>query len=122
MAPNGPSVRPWFAERQRLHHHYEGPRCWGRSSDALALYGVGIGLRPQTPGWSDTGSSWTREECGQDYPHDEGDLRACELTYDMADVASQMRMLPVLEEFRRWVREGLNRYGVAHPYKRESAA
>jgi hypothetical protein len=38
----------------------------------------------------------------------------------MAPVVAQIRMLPVLEEFRRWVNDGLNRYGVPRPY-RESA-
>lgn len=99
--------------RQQNRH----PRCWGISSDALALYALGYGPRPQTPGWSETGSSWSGDECGQNYPMDQADLDACELTYSMAPVAAKIRMLPVLEEFRRWVNEGLNRYGVPHPYK-----
>jgi hypothetical protein len=38
----------------------------------------------------------------------------------MAPPHVQMRMLPVLEEFRRWVNDGLNRYGAAFPYVQES--
>lgn len=110
----------FLAERMLAERQRRQPRCWGISSDALALYGLGKGPRPQTPGWaaSPGGSSWTAEECGHDYPHDQSDLLACELTYEMAPVEARIRMLPVLEEFRRWVNEGLNRYGVGRPYQR----
>jgi len=105
-----------LAERQ-----HRNPRCYGISSDALALYGLSAGPRPQTPGWSNGyGRSWSGDECGTDYPHDKSDLLACELTYEMAPPHVQMRMLPVLEEFRRWVNDGLNRYGAAFPYVQES--
>lgn len=78
------------------------------------LYALGEGPRPQTPGTPDTpaGRGWTGEECGRDYPHDEGDLRACELSYAFAPSELAERMLPVLREFRAWVRYDVNRHGV----------
>ena len=30
-------------------------------------------------------------------------------------------MLPVLKEFRRWVTQGINRYGAEHPYQKQAA-
>lgn len=115
----------WFlAERMVAHQDHQHPRCWGASSDALAAYGVGIGQRPQTPGWSDSpnGGCWSGDECGREYPHDDSDLMACEITYRMAPRHVQERMLPVLDEFRRWIDHGLNRYGVEHPYHEQVAA
>lgn len=96
------------AERERRT-----PRCWGMSSDALTLYALGKGPRPEVPGRPDRpgGRSWRSSEVGQNYPHDESDLRACELTYAMAPESVQVVMLPVLNEFQAWVREGKNRYG-----------
>ena len=104
----------WITDRMMAHREHRRPRCWGISSDAMALYGLGKGPRPTVPGTPTRpgGQSWRGEECGSDHPHDEADLKACELTYEMAPVIAQIAMLPVLEEFRGWVREGRNRYGV----------
>lgn len=90
------------------------PRCTGISSDALARYALGSGPRPAVPGTptSPSSRSWSGEETGRDFPHDEDDLGACERTYSMAPDELRERMLPVLEEFRRWVRRGINRNGV----------
>ena len=93
------------------------PRCYGVSSDALAAFALGWAPRPLAPGrpqnQSPYGTVWIGDEMGIDYPHDEDDLAACELTYQMAPARIQERMLPVLEEFRAWVRQGVNRYGEA---------
>jgi len=117
------SETTFLAKRMLARQQHRHPRCWGISSDALALYGVGGGPRPQTPGWaaSLSGRSWSGSECGDNYPHDEGDLLACELTYEMAPPRAQIRMLPVLKEFRRWVTQGINRYGAEHPYQKQAA-
>ena len=105
--------RDFVISRLLARSRRDEPRCYGLSSDALALYGLGVGLRPRTPGATvEPGiTRWEGEECGRDYPCDESDLRACERTYDMAPAYVRERMLPVLEEFRAWVREGLNRHG-----------
>ncbi len=65
------------------------PRCTGRSSDALAHYGLGWRGAPITP--------------TDPRPYDEGDLRACQLTYALAPVWAQLRMRPVLDDFEAWV-------------------
>lgn len=101
----------FITRRLAAERRHTDPRCYGRSSDALALYGVGSGPRPLIPGRETTRGFWQGDECGTDYPLDESDLRACELTYEMAPSWAQDRMLPVLEEFRRWVRGGINRHG-----------
>jgi hypothetical protein len=72
-------------EAERNHVY---PRCWGISSNALALYAIRRGRRP------------ARSE----FPSDKDDLGACERTYEMAPPHLQERMLPVLEEFRAAVR------------------
>lgn len=112
-------------EAQRKHYR---PRCWGRSSDALMMYGLGKGPRPILPGRTAEqiqvyesgerfvfstrgGYSLHGDNCGTEYPHDIDDLNACERTYEMAPPWVQERMLPVLLEFRSWVLEGRNRYG-----------
>ena len=109
---SGQVVR-FLAERMRAEQQLQRPRCWGISSDALALYGVGHGPRPTVPGrtYSTGVLGWSGDECGRSYPHDEGDLMACQITYAMAPREVRERMLPVLEEFERYVRRGLNRYG-----------
>lgn len=111
-------------ERMTAQREHRRPRCWGISSDALTLYALGKGPRPQTPGRPERpgGSTWQGSEVGSDYPHDEDDLRACELTYAMAPAHLQIIMLPVLKEFQAWVREGKNRYGekVREPRKDNS--
>jgi hypothetical protein len=90
---------------------FGGQRCYGLSSDALAMYALGFGERPQVPGTPTSPHFWTGDECGQDYPADEDDLAACERTYAMAPPHLRERMAPVLEEFRGWVRERRNRHG-----------
>ena len=96
----------WERERRE-------PRCTGRSSNALAEYALGWRERPYTPGTPNSkgGSTWLNDECGDSYPSDRGDLRACELTYLLAPKWMRDRMLPVLQEFRDFVLEGKNRYG-----------
>jgi hypothetical protein len=103
----------FLAKRMRHRRGDLAVRCTGVSSDALALYGVEEGPRPYTPGTPESpdAHSWRGEECGHDYPHDDGDLLACELTYLMAPKWAQARMLAVLEEFERWVWHGVNRHG-----------
>ena len=103
----------FLAARMRAKQERQRPRCWGISSDALALYGVGQGPRPTVPGRTTEpgGNGWRGSECGWGFPHDEGDLMACEITYAMAPREVRARMLPVLEEFEQYVRRGLNRYG-----------
>lgn len=65
-------------------------RVRGASADALAWYGAGV-----------------RDEPGRDeYPHDAGDLGACERTYAMAVGRCAERMLPVLEKFRAHAARG----------------
>lgn len=92
-----------------------GERHRGISSDALAVYGCSRGPRPETPGWTTSPGYWRGDECGHGYPADKSDLQACEWTYTIAPPHVQTRMLPVLEEFRRYVIEDLNRYG--HPWR-----
>lgn len=98
------------SEAARKHRN---PRCYGLSSDAMALYGLGRAPRPQVPGHTVAPGvlGWTGEECGTDYPHDLSDLDACERTFRMAPPWVQDRMAPVLEDFRDWVIEGRNRHG-----------
>lgn len=67
----------------------EPDRCWGISSDALALFGVGGRTEP---------TRWR-------YPADRWDLRACERTYLMAPDDVRAVMLPVLEKYRTYVAE-----------------
>ena len=103
----------FMIERDRARQRVGAPRCVGVSSDALAMYGIGHGERPTVPGTPDTpgGMSWRGDEVGQNYPHDIGDLLACQITYAMAPAWMRERMLPVLEEFEGWVRHRRNRYG-----------
>lgn len=106
----------WLAARMVARSRHEEPRCWGISSDALAAYGAGHGPRPTTPGKpseapSPNAGRWTCEEAGYCYPHDVGDLNACERTFAMAPDHAKFRMRPVLDEFRAYVLDGLDRYG-----------
>jgi hypothetical protein len=106
-------VGEFLSRRMLAHQRLDRYRCWGMSSDALALFGVGGGPRPRVPGRpTEPGRTlWNGEECGKGYPMDTSDLLACERTYAMAPAGAKPRMLPVLEEFRAWVYEGRNRYG-----------
>jgi hypothetical protein len=115
-------IMAFVLERMVAEREHRRPRCYGVSSDALTLYALGKGPRPQTPGRPDRegGGSWRGDEVGRDYPHDEADLRACELTYAMAPAVLKVSMAPVLDEFRAWVREGKNRYGEKVHEPRES--
>lgn len=110
-------VLEFVLARDKARANHERPRCYGVSSDALVLYALGQGPRPTVPGRPETenGGSWRGKECGFSYPHDEADLAACERSYDMAPPSLQAIMLPVLDEFRAWVREGRNRYGEQVP-------
>lgn len=106
----------WLARRMVARRRLDRPRCWGVSSDALAAYGAGYGPRPTIPGKpyeakTSNSGRWVREEAGDYYPHDIGDLNACELTFAMAPDHAKFRMKPVLDEFRAYVLDGLDRYG-----------
>lgn len=85
----------FLGERYRRQQERNQPRCWGISSDALALVGVGAIERPPR----------------HDFPSDEDDLAACERTYAMAPPHIQARMLPVLEEYRAAIADKAVRYG-----------
>lgn len=106
-------ILDFVLERMKARWEHRRPRCYGISSDALTLFALGKGPRPTTPGRPDHdgGTSWSGSEVGRDYPHDEADLSACELTYAMAPEVVKIAMAPILEEFRAWVRKGKNRYG-----------
>lgn len=108
-------VSDLLARRMLAQQRRDQPRCWGRSSDALALYAVGAGRRPRTPGVPDSqgpsGFSFRGENTDWRCPSDPSDLLACELTYEMGDEAEQERMLPALIEFRSWVLDGITRTG-----------
>lgn len=109
--------RQFLLDRLECRYQRRTPRCWGVSSDALVLYALGRGERPRVPGTARSlsdngGGSWYGDEVGTFYPHDPDDLRACELTHDMAPPHLQERMGPVLDEFRGWVYHGRNRHGV----------
>ncbi len=87
-----------FVRDRQMLRHTDVPRCWGKSSDALALYAIG-GPEPTE----------------RDYPSDHSDLDACERTYRMAPPRLAERMQPVLDKYRahiasraamgRWVGE-----------------
>lgn len=62
-------------------------RCWGRSSDELALYGIGA------------------IEAVRCRPYDASDLNACRRTYAMAPPWAKERMRPVLDEWTLLVAE-----------------
>jgi hypothetical protein len=105
-APDGDVIVPVAALRELLAEHdfvlarseaernHVYPRCWGISSNALAVYALGRGPHPD-------------RVC--DFPYDEDDLAACERTYEMAPPHLRERMTPVLEQYRAWVRR--NRRG-----------
>lgn len=102
----------WLA--RRLRERSRDIRWTGVSSNALAAYAVGAGPRPTVPGHpvSPGVTAWRGDECGRAFPHDEGDLLACTITYLTApDDECRARMLPVLTEFEQWVWHGINRYG-----------
>ena len=104
----------FLAARARAEHLRDRASDVGLSSQAMLLYALGLLDRPRAPGRGTRGHgyrSWSGAECGHDYPSDEDDLGRCERTYAAAPAHLQPRMLPVLDEFRAWVREGLNRYG-----------
>lgn len=103
----------FLAARVVAQHQRTRPRCYGISSDALALYALGLVRRPQVPGTPtrEGGHSWFGSECGSDYPFDLDDLAACQRTFDMAPPHLQERMRPVLDEFTGWIRERRNRHG-----------
>jgi hypothetical protein len=105
--------RDFMLQRTLMQHRRIEPRCYGISSDALALYALGLGPRPRVPGRPvEPGrTSWLGAECGDNYPADADDLAACRITYNMAPGHLQKKMRPVLDEFRAWVEEGKNRYG-----------
>lgn len=94
-------------------------RCWGISSDALALFAVAGGDPPTAPGRPEHEpteehpypASWHGAECSHSGPYDPSDLAACERTYLMAPDDLRERMAPVLLEFQRWVLDGINRHG-----------
>ncbi len=111
------SERDFLTARAVAEHLREYPRCYGRSSNALALYALGVARRPQVPGTPthEGGHSWFGDQCGSDYPLDEYDLAACERTFKMAPAHLRDRMSPVLDEFTAWVRERRNRHGVVIP-------
>jgi hypothetical protein len=79
----------FLIERMLAEKAHKQPRCYGISSDAMALYAVGLRDKPQF----------------DEFPHDQGDLDACELTYKMAPGSLQLgdRMTPLLEEYRAFV-------------------
>lgn len=101
--------------RVLAEQRYDQPRCYGLSSNALAMYALGRGPRPQVPGKPTSRGRWDDDECGRHYPHDKDDLAACQRTYDMAPPHLKERMAPVLEEFRGWVLERRNRHGEVVP-------
>lgn len=106
-----PTVREMWLAR-RLRKHSREVRWTGVSSNALAAYAVGVGPRPIVPGTPTSRNAWHGDECGHQFPHDEGDLLACTITYLTApDDECRARMLPVLTEFEQWVWHGINRYG-----------
>ncbi len=107
----------FLTARAVAEHLLQHPRCYGLSSNALALYALGVARRPQVPGTPthEGGHSWFGDQCGSDYPFDEGDLAACERTFEMAPDHLRGRMRPVLDEFTAWVRERRNRHGVVIP-------
>lgn len=105
----------WLAARMVARQQRERPRCWGVSSDALALYGAGYGPRPEIPGApaeaTPNSGRWTPQEAGRSYPLDVDDLNACERTVAMAPEGPRRRMAPVLEQFRSYVLDGRDRHG-----------
>lgn len=62
-------------------------RCWGVSSDTLALFAVGV----------------LDDIPEMNYPADRGDLDACERTYAMASHRMQKRMQPMMQRLRAHV-------------------
>lgn len=106
------SAERWLADRIVLKRGRV-TRWTGRSSDALAIYALGRGPRPQAPGHPDRpgGMCWHSEECGRGDPMDESDLLACTITYLTAPDDLKPRMAPVLAEMERWVWHGINRHG-----------
>ena len=81
--------------REESRGQWGRPRCTGRSSDALARFGLGYGEKPTE---------------NNDYPHDGADLDACERTYAMAPTHVQAKMRPVLLAYRVYVYERLASY------------
>lgn len=75
--------REFVARRQEARDYSRSPRCWGISSDALTMFGLG----------------YTDEVRRADYPADPSDLLACQLTYEMAPKTVQRRMKPALDDF-----------------------
>lgn len=111
------TVEAWHAWREEDRHSlFSRRRRTGRSSDALAAFATG-GDRPctlGTPTHHTPGSrsgSWNGPEVDRDAPSDLSDLAACERTYAAAPTHLKSVMLPVLDEFRRWILRGVNRHG-----------
>jgi hypothetical protein len=81
--------REFYIQRVEAKERHSRERCWGISSDALAHYALGMtGAPPKGL-----------------YPHDRGDLAACERTYEMAPPRLQRIMEPVLVGYRAYVAE-----------------
>lgn len=87
MASTSEQELHFIIERMVAEREHRRPRCWGRSSDALAIWSIKGGPEPSE----------------SDYPSDPSDLMACLLTYQMAPERLQRRMAPVLERFQRHV-------------------
>lgn len=85
----------FLAARMEAQRRQEQPRCYGRSADALAYYGVGRGTKPRR----------------HEYPVDNNDLAACVRTFEMAPAWARPRMLPVLEDYRASVAKRLQEAG-----------
>lgn len=98
-SPNKGSVRcstveEFLARRQLAAFKHEMPRCYGISSNALALYATGYRHEPTL----------------YDYPSDQSDLDACERTYAMAPEHLLDVMKPVMAKYRehvaaKWARQ-----------------
>lgn len=89
MASKAEQELHFITERMTAHREYREPRCWGISSDALALWAVKGGEEPAE----------------RDYPSDTSDLMACILTYRMAPDHLRDRMKPVLDKYAAHVEE-----------------
>lgn len=79
----------WLA-RQDAKIDRASPRVTGLSSDRLTHFALGWAEEPDEGSWL--------------YPSDNGDLGACERTYDMAPADLQRRMLPLLVKYRTHIK------------------
>lgn len=87
MASRAEQELHFITERMAAERSRREPRCWGISSDTLALWAVRGGEEPTE----------------YNYPSDTSDLMACVLTYRMAPKHLQERMKPVLDKFTEYV-------------------